>query len=255
MLRRLICKLNVKAVSGKVYLPGDSLHGVLMENIDTDFANDLHSQGLKPYSQYIEARNGELYWVLQTLTLEAGEQIIDPIISDKFTGFYLKKINTYVEITHKVQSQTEYKELLDRFYFDTSTRNFHLRFITATAFKSGGGYVFYPDWRLVIGSLMRKHSFISSINDTNCDEEVLETLANSIRLVRYDLKSSYNTVENVRLPAFFGTISIKTNAATSLVNYLNFLLHFGEYSGLGIKCSLGMGAMRVIKKQKKGESV
>jgi len=247
VLRRIICKLgNVEHIkSGRI--PADALQGVIMENIDEGFAERLHLQGLNPYSQYVESRRDGRYWVIQTLTQEAGKQIIDPLLSPAFLSFHLNRIGKDISILEKTQSETHIKELIDNFYFGQSERIFRMRFLTPTAFKSKGEYIFYPNLRLLYGSLMRKYAAVCE-NEAEQDEDTLESLVENTMIVRYDLKSVYNEIGRSRLPAFCGMIVIKATGSQQLVNYLHFLLRFGEYSGVGIKSAMGMGAIKIFEK-------
>lgn len=247
MLQRIVCKLERVDNNTRVYLPGDAFHGVLMEQLDAGSVEEFHTQDIKPYSQYIDTRCDGVFWIVQTLTRKACRQVIEPLASPAFSTFYLKRLNTNITISEKNQSEIPMKDLVSRFYFDRSERILRVQFTTPTAFKSGGEYVFYPSLRLLLGSLMRKYSSIVEGNRES-DEETLESLVNNTKIVRYNLKSVYSEIERVRLPAFCGTIVIKASGPQPLVNYLHFLLRFGEYSGVGIKCAMGMGAMKVIDK-------
>jgi hypothetical protein len=126
------------------------------------------------------------------------------------------------------------KDLVSRFYLEKSERVFRVRFLTPTSFKSAGEYVFFPQPRLVFGSLMRKYAAVSA-NSGEDDEETLQALTDSAKIVRYNLKSEYGTIGHVRLPAFCGMAVIKLSGPQPLINYAHFLLRFGEYSGVGIK--------------------
>ena len=247
MLQRLVCKLDIIEKGEKKYIPGDALHGIIMEHINPDYAYELHQQNSRPYSQYVEARSDGIYWSIQTLTQDAAQQIIDPLASASFSGFHLKRINSNISVTEKTQSEMPIQDLVDLYYFERSERIFRIRFITPTSFKSSGDYVFYPDLRLFFGSLMRKYSSIFESNDEE-DSETLGSIVENSKIVRYDLRSVYNEIERVRLPGFCGMIVIKTTGAQPLINYMHFLMKFGEYSGVGIKCAMGMGAMRIISK-------
>ena len=246
MLQRLICKLGVTGGSLR-YIPGYALQGILMGQIDADFASELHTQGLNPYSQHLNISRDGVYWIIHTLTSEAGQKIIEPLASSGFTGFHLDCLNKDISISEKSRIQIPLKDLVSRYYFERSERIFRIHFITPTAFKSGGEYVFHPDLRLFIGSLMRKHSFICENNGEE-DTETLEYLVENTKIMRYNLESMYNRIASVRLPAFSGYIIIKSSGPQQLVNYLHFLLRFGEYSGVGIKCAIGMGAIEIIDK-------
>ena len=43
----------------------------------------------------------------------------------------------------------------------------------------------------------------------------------------------------------FLVLDIKINGTNQIVSLLHMLLAFGEYSGIGIKCALGMGAVAI----------
>jgi CRISPR/Cas system endoribonuclease Cas6 (RAMP superfamily) len=58
---------------------GPYLQGFLMKSIASDYADHLHTLPFNPYSQYLTEENGQLAWVLSTLTDEATEQIIKPL--------------------------------------------------------------------------------------------------------------------------------------------------------------------------------
>ena len=250
MLRRLYCKLDFAENNIQKYIQGDALQGVIMERIDEDAANELHSQSLNPYSQFLDIRKDGIYWIIQTLTEQAGQQIIEPLASTEFSSFHLNRMDIDISISNKEQSEILLKDLVNRFYFDMSERIFRIRFLTPTAFKSGGEYIFHPDLRLLFGSLMRKYSFTYE-NTGEEDTEALDSLVENTKIINYNLRSVYSEIGRVRIPAFIGTISIKSTGPQSLVNYMHFLLRFGEYSGAGIKCAMGMGAMKIIEKSER----
>ena len=243
MLRRLACKLDIPKHAGQ-HITGAALHGVMMERIDPEYAEKLHAQGLRPYSQHIETRQDGIDWIIQTLHEEAGRHIIDVFASVDCAGFYLKKLGLEVGISCKTLEATKLDKLVKKYYLGQSGRLFRLNFVTPTAFKSGGEYVFIPDLRLLFGSLMRKYAAVHEAG-AEINTETLDGLAKHIKITSYNIKSIYIEIEGVKLPAFCGWISLKATGPQSLVNYAHFLLRFGEYSGAGIKCAMGMGAFRL----------
>jgi CRISPR-associated endoribonuclease Cas6 len=216
-----------------------------MEHIATDYAEKLHSQSLNPYSQYFNPRRDGAFWVIQTMTQTAGEEIIEPLASPEFSDFRIERLNADVSILEKNQIDIPMEDMVSRYYFEQGERILRIKFLTPTAFKSGGEYVFYPDIRLIFGSLMRKHGTICE-GVTEEETETLDAITKNAKIISYSLKSVYSELGRVRLPAFCGSITIKASGASSLVNYMSFLLRFGEYSGVGIKCSMGMGGMKVL---------
>ena len=51
----------------------------------------------------------------------------------------------------------------------------------------------------------------------------------------------------VRIPAFIGKITMRVDGTETMRRFVRLLLEYSEYSGIGIKCSLGMGAVRLEK--------
>ena len=228
-----------------------NLHGVIMELIDSSYAEKLHESGLNPYSQHLENNNG-LTWVINTYTREAFENIILVFLKDDFNEFELTGRDIKVKIKEKQLIQTPKKELLGRFYDEDSDRIMTIEFITPTSFKSNGEYMIFPNLELIFRSLMKKYS---AANDMDMlDEDALDELVSQSRITRYSLKSCFFPLEKVRIQAFKGWITIRIGGTQTLSNYANMLFHFGEYSGIGIKCSIGMGAIR-IKEGKRREAL
>ena len=66
--RILLCKLKMELPYKSVCVNQSSrLQGVLMEHISEEYADILHEQGLKPYSQAVIHDNGRIFWVVNTL--------------------------------------------------------------------------------------------------------------------------------------------------------------------------------------------
>ena len=76
--------------------------------------------------------------------------------------------------------------------------------------------------------------------------DTLEQICEHAQVIRYDLKSVSFSLEGVKIPSFIGKITIKLHGTDTMANFVNMLFEFGEYSGVGIKTSLGMGYMKII---------
>lgn len=225
------------------YYQSSNLQGVLMEQIDSGYAQKLHEQGLKPYSQYLE-RADKMKWRVKTLTAEAYQQILFPLLDSRFGEFYLEKKRMHIKICRKEVRTIPYQELLDEFYSDTCSRYLNLEFLTPTSFKSGGRYVIMPDMRYIYQSLMNKYSAVSADLDLY-DEETLRQLAGSSVITQYRLRSTAFPLEGVKIPSFKGEMRVKLNGTDTMANYVRLLVRFGEFAGVGIKTAMGMGGMRI----------
>lgn len=241
MYRSLILELDDDSID---YRKSSNLQGVLFENISTEYAEILHEQNLHPYSQYLEKTSDKILWHINTLDDEAGCQIIDTLKKDEFSSFVIKKTNQKINIISKTEHSVNQSDLMKEFYDNESQRYLDLRILTPTSFKQQGRYVIYPDLRLIFQSLMNKFSAV--LPDVQMsDEETLEQLVNSSQITRYNLRSCTFPMEGVKIPSFMGRITIKCNGSGTMSNFIRLLLRFGEFSGIGVKTGMGMGAIKI----------
>jgi CRISPR-associated endoribonuclease Cas6 len=94
---------------------------------------------------------------------------------------------------------------------------------------------------------MNKYSASAEDELEMFDEETLEQLAAYSEIYQYRLKSTYFPVEGIRIPSYKGEMTLRLHGTDTLARYVRFLLRFGEYSGIGIKTAMGMGAIRVTE--------
>lgn len=248
MLSRLIMELQAK---NSIDLPGiqksSLLQGVMMEQIDPEYAGQMHQDGLRPYSEWIKQDNGRVYWIIQTLNREAYEKIIFPFLRPEFKEFMLQKDQSEYEVISKSVIQKKKQELLDNFYFGQCDRVLRIEFLTPTAFKVNKQYQFYPDIRLMYQSIMNRYDAFSESSQIH-SEEVLNELTENTYISQYNLKSMNFNLEGIKIPSFKGSITLRIKGPQQLVNLAVFLFHFGEFSGLGIKTAIGMGAYRIMER-------
>lgn len=218
--------------------------GAMMEIINPKYAETLHHNGLKPYSQHIEFDNNEIKWTINTLSQEALNNIITPLLND-IDSVTLKHKNIIFNIIKKNELNTTYEQLINEKYNSKYSPYINIKFTTPTAFKSKGNYVFYPDLRLIYQSLINKLNDSSPIYKVQ-NEDVLEQLTNNSFITSYKLKSTKFNLEGIKINSFIGEITIKVNGVQELVNVANLLFKFGEYSGIGIKSAIGMGGVKIV---------
>ena len=170
--------------------------------------------------------------------------MILPLSDPEFMQFTIEKKGMRVKILNKSTNMLPKKELLEVFYSDACSHYLNLEFLTPVSFKSNGRYQIMPEVRYLYQSLMNKYSAASAEMDMY-DEETLEQLSGHSRIVRYRLKSTFFPVEGVKIPSFKGEVSIKIDGTDTMAKYARLLARFGEYSGVGIKTAMGMGALKI----------
>lgn len=242
MVGRLELTLDSKEID---YKNSSNLQGVIMENIDNEYADILHTQGYNPYSQYVYTKDNKVIWCINTLDEKAYDKIIQRLLDDKFNEFTIKNRETPIKITEKRIQKKSKNLFLEEFYNVKGDKYYNIQFITPTSFKSNGRYMIFPGLRLMYKSLMKKYSASSTDMDMY-DEDTLEQLIESSEITRYRLQSTVFPLEGVVIPSYKGSLSIRLHGNDTISRYARLLFSFGEYSGIGIKSSIGMGALKLL---------
>ncbi len=228
------------------YRKSSNLQGVLMEKIDSSYAERLHESQLNPYSQFLVDKGGQKFWHIMALNQEAYQKIILPLAA--LEEFSLKNGQIKVNVIRRQIETCSEKTLLEEFYDKPGDRYLNIRFLTPTAFKQDGHYVNYPDLRLLFGSLMRKYSQASERLGMT-DEETLDQLSKNCEIVKYHLRTAMFPLEKVNITGFVGTICVHVRGTDTMARYARLLLRFGKYTGVGIKAGIGMGATELLGRE------
>lgn len=224
------------------------LHGWLMEHMDSEMAENFHISQVNPYSLRVIPQKNMVLLDISVLD-ESIEEIFDEILLDDSLEKIVLGNNS--EITLKIiDKEVKFlsaKQLADSFYVNKPKREIQINFLTATGFKVKGEHVYLPDILLIFQNLMMRYTVI--FESTNkIDKELLKEIVDKTKIVSFSIQSSYYPIHGRYIPGFIGKIKIRCNGSNTLTSYLNLLLCFAEYSGIGIKTSMGMGAVNVLFK-------
>lgn len=249
----MFVELRVKLKNNKDYgfEISSLLHGVMMESIDADYADKLHREGLKPYSQHVEREDGSLVWKIATFTQEAKENIVDRLAQKE--SIFLSYKNDKLDVEDRECRTLEYRELLAQTYFSCCPRRVRLDFITPTAFKVSGRYQFYPTVEHIFKSLVSKHDSIDPKSRV-ASESLFEQIEKYVHIVGYRLRSTRFAMEGTNISSFMGSVTLSIGGTQQFVNLINMLCAMGEYTGVGIKTGIGMGAVKMLQMHKTGNA-
>ncbi|WP_165329351.1 CRISPR-associated endoribonuclease Cas6 [Streptococcus tangpeifui] len=220
--------------------------GFLLSHLPQEDAAFLHQQETNPYSSLVLSRNEHQIWYINLLTDEMCEALknfltsLDNIQLDSYEHLIMVE---KVEIKSLLSEQ-----LIHLFNEDCDQPTFSIRFITPTSFKSKGEYSIFPTVRFIFQSLMQKYSRLYPDLNT-FDESLLDYLAEHAKITSYQLQTHYYSVHKSKIPAFQGRITIKLYGASTLKAFVKMLLTFGEFSGVGVKTSMGMGGVRIEERK------
>ena len=91
-----------------------NLQGVIMERIDSDYADVLHSSRLNPYSQCLIREGEKKIWYIRTVTQEAYEKILLPLV--RLDEFSIKNGMCKVAIANRTLESCSEDALMEEFY-------------------------------------------------------------------------------------------------------------------------------------------
>lgn len=222
------------------------LHGVLMQNIDSTYADLLHQQSLRPYSQYLyfdKERNG-LYWRLTALDELADNELLGAAYALPGAVFLQQKQMEIKLVSKTFLPATSYAAIAEKcFAHPLSGRYLHFDFVTSTSFKSDGQYAIYPQQLLLFKSLVRRWNTFADKERLDA-QGLVQNLAAETFVAAYRLSLQPYSVDGVRISAFRGNyvLGLKNNIMSNRI--IAMLGEYSNYSGIGIKTALGMGAVR-----------
>lgn len=241
-------RIRLDAESNQVsYRQGSLFHGAIIEILNSDYADELHRSQLHPYSQYLENDStGNVYWVVNCTNRKASDNILSPLL--KLDSVFIKKLNREIRFVDKTYREDEYQKFTESFYNERASKYIDLKIKSPLSFKKNDEYTIFPDLRNFYKSLMNKYDEAMRESDSTIfDLSTLNELCEKTRIIRYNLRSCGFPLEGVVIPSFCGSISLKISAPQTLINFAHMLFRFGEYSGIGIKTSMGMGAVAVFE--------
>lgn len=224
---------------------GSVLHGVLIELLPEETAEQLHQlSSYNPLKQRILFTKEEADWEIVSLLPDLGEQVIQ--IFGQRKEIFLKRHNVSVNVKKVAIERFEVGQMIkDVFSKDDLTHFINIRVCSPMSFKSEGQYDIFPDIKKFFRSIMLTFdSFFSEYQ--MYDRDTLEYLADQVKIVSYQLRSTKFHLEGISIPSFSGLITFRVRGPQTFVQLVHFLIAFGEFSGVGIKTSLGMGKYKIV---------
>lgn len=243
MMTRLVIELEDGSVD---FHRGPQLQGVMFEHLDNEYADWLHVQQIHPYSQYgYKTRDGASEWVINVLNDEAYNYIIAPLLKSDFREIRFRGTDKPIEIVSKKVMNTDEKTMWKDSRNTSDDGNIAIDFLTPTAFKQAGHYVMIPDLRLIYQNLVMRYAPMAEDSE-QYNVALINELVESTQLTGYRLYTERFRIGKSIISGFMGRLNLRIIGTVDIRVLARFLFHFGEYSGIGIKVGMGMGAIRVV---------
>ena len=150
---------------------------------------------------------------------------------------------------------------------DAGKRDIVVNFKTPTSFKrTAGGYEIFPSVKHIFNSIINKYERFGKEAETDDllqairknsvrndslskimskKEDFLEKIIENVEITGYNLKTEHFGVKGNYVPGFMGSINLKVKGDINFKNDVMKLLKFAEYSSIGLKVTMGMGAVEV----------
>ena len=240
----LIIKKDIIDIDGRW---GRYLQGWMMSNLDSDLAKQLHHERIRPYSLSVLTTKDNYILSFNFLNDELANILLPILVEMNSIELNSKKIS----IESKKSYSLSLSDLATNFYKEDVPREFEIYFKTPTGFKSDEKNIFMPDVYYIFQNLMSRYGEITE-GTPFVERELLSEICKSTNIVSYRIQSSYYPVHKSYIPGFIGKIKLRCSGSQTLVNYIGMLLNFAEYSGVGIKTTMGMGAVNVRKVYRHG---
>ena len=164
---------DVKATSNW----GSLFHGAVLELMPLGLSDQLHDQGVKPWSQFI-TRNvkGQDVWVLCAINDEMDEALTNRLLERLPMQWNLRQKGIQIGVGKSLSvERISYRDLSDKHFQTVEAPRKHLfRFATPTTFKTAGKHVIFPTTDLIMNSLMQRWDAFADgqIGRASCRERV-----------------------------------------------------------------------------------
>lgn len=216
------------------------LYAALLAQAPASFGEQVHEMRISPISQYLDRRDGRLFWTV-TLLGQQAESALGPLLQEQ-TPIFLEKDRVLLRPTLcEADHITDPEELFTR----SAGTGFHrLEIRTAAGFKSRGQYQILPTSRLILQSLVKKwNGCVPECPIEDEDGEGVDALAAGLVCRRFQLRDRTYFLKGSAIPGFVGTLTMENRLNGFQRELTDALMTFSGYVGIGIKTSLGMGGV------------
>ncbi|GAB0234389.1 hypothetical protein JPSP10_22760 [Staphylococcus pseudintermedius] len=207
MINKITVELDLPDSIRFQYL-GSILHGVLMDYLPNDIADQLHHEfAYSPLKQRIYHKNKKVIWEIVCMSDRLFNEIAELFTSKN--RLFLKYYQVYIEIysfnIEKVNVQNIMNQLLET---EELNRYVRINIQTPMSFKYQSNYMIFPEVKRFFRSIMIQ--FDAFFEEYKMyDKETLDFLEKNINIVDYKLKSTRFNLEKVKIPSFTGEIVFK----------------------------------------------
>ena len=221
---------------------GSLMHGILNGILPPPWPDFLHTDTDRCLCQFVEPLDARTAVWHICVTDDGLASAIANVLSQSDT-LYCRHFSGELRITGRNGLQTGIKELFDR---ASSCRSAAVRLqaVSPVSHKSHGVFITLPSIECIVNSIIRKASAFLPECALPVEDELTRMLS-ACRVGKYDLHSVTYQLEGHYVPSWQGHLQIVLPADEYLHSLACAVFQLAEYTGIGIKTSLGMGGCKV----------
>ena len=234
-------RITFRTAPGQALYPDSAyrLYAYLLEQLPPEDAALVHDTGTGGIGQFLQYQKDPGPDVSTLNLLQDGiGAILGPVLE---TMTQLCILGQCFSILSRERRQMTLDSLLSH---SITANRATITFCVPTAFKQNGRYTIFPQERLILQSLVMRwnESFPMCALE---DPDAFDAMLAGVHIVDYQLRSTRFLLKGVRIPGFVGSCVLEAKLAPPLLQLLNSLLSFADFSGIGIKTGIGMGGVQV----------
>lgn len=222
------------------------LYASLLSYVDRSDGDLLHQDGYTPITGYVtfDEENDNIIWHV-TLFGIAIEWFEDILSANKF--YKIKKYDVILKVINIDIGETYTAQQFFNYAIEENCRNITLVFDSATSFKSKGKYQNIPSLTLILNSLVNKwNTCFKDFIIEDEDNSGIDTIIAGLTCIDYNIYQENFKLKGNYISGFSGYMKIRLDLKGFHLDLAKALLFFSQYSGVGIKTTLGMGGVSVM---------
>lgn len=214
-------------------------YAAMLSETSEDFREYVHRDDcVTPISQFLIVHGEKCLWTVNLLG-KFAEQELTPIIEEK--QWYMLDDGMSFQVEKESCKKIEQFEDL----ILPEKEKCRLEFCTPTAFRSQKRYMNIPIVPLIMQSLFRQwNAYFPDCQIEDEDGYGMDEIASRIVCYHFRLQDQYYHVKGQTIPGFTGYMELQNHNRGFHKELASALLQFAEYSGIGIKTTLGMGGVK-----------
>lgn len=221
-----------------------NLYGAWMEALEPEQADFIHEA--HAMNQYLTNKVNEPNAAVLTVNLLTEDAVgcMLPLLKGMHQYHLTKHNCALIAQEPQVYEITE-EDLVNSYYTSPQyQKRITLHLVTPTTFKTNNHYAVFPSPELIIQSAVSKWNMLN-LNVAVEDDEAIRQLMENTMITDYRLNSTRYYLKDARIQSFQGSVTLSIHGPEPMTRLFDMLLGALQYTGLGVKTSLGMGGVTI----------